>query len=66
MQTVKISGGPHASTIKIEIDGVEITGCSRIEINPVEVNGLVTAQLTLLVTDLDLTAELMGMRDGTN
>ena len=57
MQTVKISGGPHSSTIKIEIDGVEISGCSKIVINPIEVGGLVTAQLTLLVTDLDLTAE---------
>lgn len=57
MQTVKISGGPLPTSLKIEIDGVEVTGCTLIEINPIQVDRVVTAKLTFVVTDLDLTCE---------
>ena len=54
MTKVTIRGNRTADTVTIEVDGKELTCCSKIIIDPIVADGLITASITVLVDELDL------------
>jgi hypothetical protein len=54
MTKVTIRGNRTADAVKVEVDGVNVDCVSKIVINPILPDGLITAQITVLVDELDI------------